>query len=85
MPATKAGPVPPCSSPSGLPCHPYRSCSLASAFAQVDADPARFTALGDAARAAYQARHRAPQNLERLLEIYAYAVAHPVAGGVRVG
>ena len=59
--------------------------SLAAAFAAVDADPGRFTALGRAARTAYELRHRAPHNLERLLEIYAYAVAHPVGGAVRVG
>jgi glycosyltransferase involved in cell wall biosynthesis len=52
--------------------------SLAATFADVDADPQRFVSMGRAGRATYERRFQAGASTERLVEIYRFAVAHPV-------
>ena len=51
---------------------------LATALDSVDRDPQRFRDLGRNARASYEQRFRPEANVERLLAIYAYAIANPV-------
>jgi glycosyltransferase involved in cell wall biosynthesis len=68
---------------------PTRSASaLARILADVDRDPARFVEMGRRGQRTHAERFRVTDNLEQLLSIYEYAVAHPAgmartAGGVR--
>jgi glycosyltransferase involved in cell wall biosynthesis len=57
--------------------------ALARAFAEVDREPSRFISMGRAGRQTYRRRFGPDDNVERLLEIYRYAVAHPIEGGAR--
>jgi glycosyltransferase involved in cell wall biosynthesis len=55
--------------------------ALAGVLAQVDTSPGRFAALGGRARATYLAGFNESDNLEQLLEVYEFAVAHPAVVG----
>jgi glycosyltransferase involved in cell wall biosynthesis len=50
---------------------------LADALTHVDRDPAHFLELGARAIETYRTRFHPKPNLDRLLEIYEYAVTHP--------
>jgi glycosyltransferase involved in cell wall biosynthesis len=50
---------------------------LAETFARMDRDPATFMELGVAAEHTYRARFMPKGNVDQLLSIYEYAVAHP--------
>lgn len=52
--------------------------ALAATFAEVDRDPQRFVAMGRAGRTTYEHRFQAEASVERLLEIYRFAMTHPV-------
>jgi glycosyltransferase involved in cell wall biosynthesis len=52
--------------------------SLAATFAEVERDPQRFVTMGREGRATYERRFQAGASIERLLEIYRFAIAHPV-------
>lgn len=52
--------------------------SLATVLADVDARPEHYTALGRRARATYELGFREADNVARLLDIYRFAVEHPV-------
>jgi glycosyltransferase involved in cell wall biosynthesis len=52
--------------------------SLAATFAEVDGDPQRYVAMGREGRATYERRFQAEASMARLLEIYRFAIAHPV-------
>jgi glycosyltransferase involved in cell wall biosynthesis len=62
---------------------PDDEASLAEAFAHADVSPGHFAALGRRARSTYLARFTEEDNLERLVEIYRFAVANPVVGAER--
>ena len=51
---------------------------LAAAIADVEAHPARYEGYGDRARQTYKQRFDPERNLEQLLGIYRFAIAHPV-------
>jgi glycosyltransferase involved in cell wall biosynthesis len=51
---------------------------LASAIADVAADPAQYRIYGEQARKTYEHRFDPESNLEQLLEIYRFAIEHPV-------
>jgi glycosyltransferase involved in cell wall biosynthesis len=53
--------------------------ALAAAIADVQASPDTYAGLGQAARDTYQKQFDPDQNVDQLLGIYRYAVAHPVA------
>lgn len=53
---------------------------LAAVLADVDGAPERFVALGARGRRTHAARFGRHANIEQLLEIYRYAIEHPVAG-----
>lgn len=50
---------------------------LARAIAEVDRSPERFVAIGGCARRSYAAGFGREANLEQLIDIYRYAIAHP--------
>jgi glycosyltransferase involved in cell wall biosynthesis len=52
--------------------------ALALAIADVDHYPERYAAYGAVARKTYEQRFDPEQTLERLLEVYRFAVAHPI-------
>jgi glycosyltransferase involved in cell wall biosynthesis len=56
--------------------------ALAAAIADVQANPGTYETYGKAARGTYQKQFDPEQNLDQLVEIYRYAIAHP-AGRVR--
>ena len=60
------------------------AASLAGTFAQIDRDPQRFVAMGLQGRATYERRFQPESSLERLLEIYDFAIANPVTAPPRV-
>jgi glycosyltransferase involved in cell wall biosynthesis len=57
---------------------PGRPDALAKLLLDVDASPARYDELGRQARSTYETKHRPRQSIEQLLEIYRYAIEHPV-------
>jgi glycosyltransferase involved in cell wall biosynthesis len=57
---------------------PGDATSLAAAIADVDAYPERYETYGDQARKAYEQRFNPERNLEQLLSIYRFAIAHPI-------
>ncbi|MCD6639299.1 MAG: hypothetical protein LT071_05235, partial [Nocardioides sp.] len=57
--------------------------ALAEVLAEVDRDPDRFVRLGRAGLATHRTRFSAEVSLDRLLEVYRFAVANPV-GATRV-
>lgn len=56
---------------------PDEAAALAETFHHVDAFPDRFVGYGRCGRATYEQRFRADPNVERLLDIYRFAVSHP--------
>lgn len=52
--------------------------SLARILADVDSNPSTYERYGEAARQTYRERFDPDKNLERLLEIYQFAIQHPV-------
>jgi glycosyltransferase involved in cell wall biosynthesis len=52
--------------------------ALAAAFAEAAASPAQFRHYGELARKTYEQRFDPDQNLAQLLEIYRFAISHPV-------
>jgi glycosyltransferase involved in cell wall biosynthesis len=52
--------------------------ALGLAIADVEAEPERYERYGIHARQAYEQRFNPEHSLERLLEIYQFAIAHPV-------
>ncbi|QGN59152.1 glycosyltransferase [Nostocoides sp. HKS02] len=54
--------------------------SLAAALTDLDRDPQRYVELGRRARASYERRFQPEANLDQLLDIYRFAMAHPVEG-----
>ena len=57
---------------------PGRPEAMARLLLDVDAAPDRYAELGRQARTTYEKRHQTDQNVEQLLDIYRYAVEHPV-------
>jgi glycosyltransferase involved in cell wall biosynthesis len=53
--------------------------ALAAAIADVQARPATYAGYGQAARETYEKKFDPRQNVDQLLGIYRYAMAHPVA------
>ena len=47
------------------------------AVADLEAHPERYETLGEQARKTYEARFDPADNLEQLLKIYRFALAHP--------
>ncbi len=62
----------------GMLFQPGDAASLASVLTDVEADPARYACYGDQARSTYEHRFNPERNLEQLLQIYRYAIAHPI-------
>jgi glycosyltransferase involved in cell wall biosynthesis len=58
---------------------PGDTTSLAAALADVDAYPERYEAYGEQARKTYEQRFSPERNLEQLLSIYRFAIAHPIS------
>ncbi len=52
--------------------------ALAAAFAEAAANPAQFRHYGELARKSYEQRFDPEQNLAKLLDIYRFAIKHPV-------
>jgi glycosyltransferase involved in cell wall biosynthesis len=52
--------------------------ALAHALADIEAHPARYQSYGDRARRTYEERFDPERNLDQLLDIYRFAIAHPV-------
>ena len=57
---------------------PGDPAALALAIADVDTNPERYEALGDQARKTYEERFDPQRSVEELLEIYRFAITHPV-------
>jgi glycosyltransferase involved in cell wall biosynthesis len=57
---------------------PGDPAALALALADVEADPERYQSYGKQARETYEQRFDPEHSLEHLLEIYSFAIAHPV-------
>ncbi|MFF0340472.1 glycosyltransferase [Kribbella sp. NPDC004875] len=53
--------------------------NMAKLLLDVDASPERYAELGRQARTTYENHHRTDQNVERLLDIYRFAIANPAA------
>lgn len=51
--------------------------ALGRAIADVERDPERYATYGEHARKTYEQRFDPERNLEELLEIYRFAIAHP--------
>jgi glycosyltransferase involved in cell wall biosynthesis len=62
----------------GVLVRPGSPAALADAIAAVDTDPARHLALGDEGRRTFKERFTREVSTERLLEIYRFAIDHPV-------
>jgi glycosyltransferase involved in cell wall biosynthesis len=58
---------------------PGDPAALAAAVADVAAHPARYETYGNRARKTYEQRFDPERNLEQLLGIYRFAIAHPVS------
>ena len=57
---------------------PGDPAALALAIADVEAHPERYEDYGDQARKTYEQRFNPERSLDHLLEIYRFAIAHPV-------
>lgn len=58
---------------------PGRPDALAKLLLDVDTAPDRYLDLGRQARLTYETKHQPHQNLEQLLDIYRFAVGHPIS------
>ncbi len=56
---------------------PGDPAALGRAIADVERDPERYATYGEQARKTYEQRFDPERNLEELLEIYRFAIAHP--------
>jgi glycosyltransferase involved in cell wall biosynthesis len=56
--------------------------ALAGAVADVAAHPEKYESYGRRARETYEQRFNPDHSLKRLLEIYSFAITHPVSGRV---
>ena len=57
---------------------PGDPAALALAIADIDGNPERYEVYGDQARKTYEQRFDPHRSVEELLEIYRFAIAHPV-------
>ena len=57
---------------------PGDSAALALAIADVESNPERYETYGDQARKTYEQRFDPQRSIEELLDIYRFAIAHPV-------
>lgn len=57
---------------------PGSASALAAVFCDMEAHPERFSALGQEARRTYERRFTEATNMEQLLDIYRFAIGHPV-------
>ena len=57
---------------------PGDPAALALAIADVESNPERYEAYGDQARKTYEQRFDPQRSVEELLEIYRFAITHPV-------
>ena len=57
---------------------PGDPAALALAIADIDSNPERYEVYGDQARKTYEQRFDPQRSVEELLEIYRFAIAHPV-------
>lgn len=57
---------------------PGDASALAAVLADIDADPAKYELYGKQARETYEQRFNPERSFEQLLEIYRFAIAHPV-------
>jgi glycosyltransferase involved in cell wall biosynthesis len=62
----------------GILFEPGRADALSEALQAVDTDPSRLEGLGLAARHIYEERFDPEVNLQQLLDIYRFAIEHPV-------
>ena len=62
----------------GMLFEPGRPDGLAKLLLDVDASPARYDDLGRQARTSYEQKHQPQQSIQQLLDIYQYAIEHPV-------
>jgi glycosyltransferase involved in cell wall biosynthesis len=62
----------------GVLIRPGDPAALAQAIADVESHPQRYESYGRRARETYQQRFDPERSLEHLLEIYGFAIAHPV-------
>ena len=62
---------------------PGNAAALASLLHDIDDNPARYAALGTAARASYEQRFDPEVNLDQLLDTYRFAIANPVVSAPR--
>jgi len=58
---------------------PGDATALAAALADVDAHPDQYEFYGQQARKTYEQRFNPERNLEQLLSIYRFAMAHPIS------
>jgi glycosyltransferase involved in cell wall biosynthesis len=58
---------------------PGDPAALALAIADVESNPERYEVYGDQARKTYEERFDPQRSVEELLEIYRYAITHPVS------
>jgi glycosyltransferase involved in cell wall biosynthesis len=57
---------------------PGNPSSLAAVLADLDRDPGRYIALGRGGRRTWQQRFQEEDNVQQLLDIYRFAIAHPI-------
>ncbi len=62
----------------GILFEPGRADALSEALQVVDTDPSRLEGLGLTARQIYEERFDPEVNLQQLLDIYRFAIEHPV-------
>jgi glycosyltransferase involved in cell wall biosynthesis len=62
----------------GLLVQPGDPAALADALGEADRDPQGFVAMGRRARETYERRFRPETNVDQLLDIYRFALSHPV-------
>ena len=63
---------------NGVLFRPGDPAALATALADVDANPEQYEAYGTEARQVYQQRFDPGHSVDELVEIYRYAIAHPI-------
>ena len=63
----------------GILFNPGDPAALALAIADVERNPEQYEAYGDQARKSYEDRFDPQRSLEELLEIYRFAISHPVS------
>lgn len=61
----------------GLLVEPGNACALAAVFEDIETNPQRYKALGQAARHTYEQRFAPDANIEQLIRIYQFATREP--------